>query len=435
MSRAGPWKRMDALHKNWRFIDGMDEASKFRLSPILGRVANIPLGAIFANRPVIELGPSQTDVDMNAQFAEIVEDLGKRVFTHLLVYGFVAYRYIDDEIEIVDPSDGMVIQMVERDMSTTLHFIWRRDIPSRSRSPLGIYQSMTTVLSSVSIEYALYLEHRSIYHALQQRKINSPHIFKRTLPVLKPEEYQIFQQHATFSKARSPRGFNFDAEIHALSNFTLLRPALSDQDEQIMRQLDYGRYYHASKNRQTGDIIVGELVDAKPIAIPDMSKQIAEEEERLRNITAECLGLHQLASARLQKQAELIQDILRSWIGVYSQMLEKCINAILYSTYGAFLKDLATAPRLDDASLQESSAAQPTRSEEDAAQTRIRLRPRQIIPEKLWDAMQQAEAPLDLFIQLALGEDAMQFFSDKIHPGQQVTSSARDGDAMDTRGD
>jgi len=442
------------LGRKINVIQGQTVAHAYLQSPEFHRVLNIPLGIIFANRPVLETGPSLSDLEMNDVFSDLSVSLGQRSFPYLLVYGFVAYRIVDERIDIVDLSNGTIVQIVNDDHESTLHFIWKESIRITGRNmrstlqdidesvkfyiyrPPSLRGQLSTNFFQLARSYHALLQLREWRRTIQRRKLEPPMILNRTLPTMKEDEYAQIQDHAMYISGGRPKGMNWMLENSAENGFDMVNPRWSKREKQLMKNVDYRRFFYAARHKKTGDLITGELIDPRPIKIHEMDKVVEDEYTRLTNLTSENLGLHQLVGANLDKQMAMVQLIFRSFIEVFSPMLEVNINAIILSVYGDDLKAIATAPMpTAEERAKAAKIGSKTSSVDSVMLARIVLQPLKELPDFLWQALIQKEVDLRLLFRLALGEDAVQLIDDEIDPGSSTQESAKRDDRMDTRDD
>jgi len=451
-------------------VRGMDKALAFMNSEYLQAVVDVPLGLVFGTKPRIMRPPHfDKNVELPMVFSKLVEQLGREAFPYLITCGFVAYRIVNDVPQIVNLNNGRVTLSITKKLEILLHFTWNRvtaDMISTRKYIANTlvansdpkvhffvlkYPTNRGELQSAMVPAIDLLERIHVLRKLEleqeRRRTYPPMRYKYSLPPPNEEGYKVLENHLSNITGGSRPGVRYIEEMGAQhTSVHMVDPAYRDQYSLVWDGFDAGQLYEIRHSkRNTGDIIVGELVTVDPVQLPKGGSEIvAQYSKNLEQFVRSILGLHGQGETtmRMEKQVRLVILSQRATIQGFAVILENCLTAIMndptYTAFADVVSTMSSAGSSPDSGPGNSTLPPPLA--EEAVMVHISLIPSRIVSPGLMKTLDTRGAPLPLIMRIEMGTDGDELseefdLDDEKYQGVQCRTHGGAGSSkpMDTR--
>lgn len=391
-------------------------------------------GFLISNKFKIEINDSSIksvfmeNDKVEEEFQITLKDILIKALPKILVYGFIFYRVDPDDefgIELINFDNGSVYYKVNKQKKVEMFWLWKevnffsqsslrydmrkfdKKVFNFTYYPLNFNGKVTSPLSYFSTEKQKLNFLEKILTTLEKRKVNREFYMQRMLPELKPDQYEVFQNHTAIANRSLDE---IDSMRKRFLNMYNIRNALelhvSDSEtttqEHILRFFQISNYYSYRNTEYdfSGEVkkkipTFGELVQPKFLDIVPGGDFYKEKlEEYKKNING-YFGIERGGNQNLRDNVRLSGFFIRPVIIKIQCIIERFLNECVNMCYLPIFKLI----KYQDQEIDEEQV------EELKTSIQIRVDPILYVSSDELQLIKEFGPTFDAFVKLILGSE------------------------------
>ena len=364
--------------KNYKNVKNIDDGVKFEKSEYVERALGSLIGLLTCNSPKITFHPLFknhelfSDPEIIKEFVDMVIGWVDEVLPKLLVFGFIFYtKKSGHVIQFLDFRNGNIKYNVKNNLVELL-WIWvnknkfgktplfeevDKNVKCYVHRPPTFNGELTGKVSNfIKIYRTLQLLEQYAVE-IEENKVNRKFFLQKILPELKPDQYEVFQNHtflvnANLNEVDDPRKrfYNMQGVNRHIEYFE--KDWKKRTEELITKFFNVRKFQEFSKDKKSGLFTAGELVK---VIFPDVinyGELLSQKRIELKDMLSEVFGIFQYSSQKqLKDQVRLSGFSIRTSINKIGRLVAKCLTDVLSNSLEDVM-DYAAKKKIEELKLQ-----------------------------------------------------------------------------------